>query len=633
MITNNGDEFEEDQITRDYILNAAGDGIYGMRADGTAMFVNAAAVELLGWEPDDVIGRNVHEVHHHSFADGTPYPQEQCPVHASIRDGKVHRAENEVFWTKDRRAVPVEYTSTPIVIDGAIKGAVVVFRSIEARLRNAQRQAEAYEEIASLKTRLESILNAAGDGIYGLGTGGDATFVNKAAVELLGWRHEEIIGQSIHEVHHHSRIDGTPYPRDECPVFASISDGKVHRVDDEVFWTSSGEAIPVEYTSTPIIKDGKLNGAVVVFRDISERIRLREERDEAFDQIKALNKELEREKSYLREELENVGNFGDIIGDSPALKNTLAQIEAVAATPVNVLVHGESGVGKEVIARAIHARSDRSEKALVRVNCASIPEHLFESEFFGHVKGSFTGAHRDRTGRFQLADGGTLFLDEVGEIPLSLQSKLLRAIQEGQFERVGEDHTRSTDVRIIAATNRDLKKAVEAGNFREDLYYRLNVFPIEVAPLRERRADIIPLAMHFTRQICSDLNRPALSISKSDTKLLMQQEWRGNVRELKNFIERAAILSKGNRLRVDALLSHGDANAPSPAPPAPEDQDFLTDAQFRELEKQNVRKALMNAGWRVSGKGGAAELLKVKPSTLAYRIKTLGIENGKRGNT
>ena len=251
---------------------------------------------------------------------------------------------------------------------------------------------------------------------------------------------------------------------------------------------------------------------------------------------------------------------------------------------------------------------------------------LFESEFFGHVKGAFTGAYRDRIGRMQLADGGTLFLDEVGEIPLALQSKLLRAIQERQFERVGEDHTRTADVRIIAATNRDLKREIEAGNFRQDLFYRLSVFPIEVAPLRERTADILPLALHFTRQICAELGRPLLSIKKSDAKLLAKQQWPGNVRELKNFIERAVILSKGNHLRLDMLRDQGAADTSSKAIGELEDAEFVTEPKFRELEKQNIIAALRHADWRVSGEGGAAELLQIKPSTLAYRIKALGIE-------
>ena len=620
--------FQEAAETRDHILNAAGDAIYGIGMDGKATFINKAAVDLLGWQLEDIVGTSVHEAHHHSYADGTPYPREDCPIYATIRDGKVHRADDEVFWTSDGAAIPVEYTSTPVVIDNEVKGAVVVFRSIAERRAAAEQREQALAELEQLTRMHETLLDTAGEGIYGLDRNGEATFINKKAEQLLGWSQADVVGQSIHEVHHHSHEDGSPYPRSECPIYAAIKDGETHRVDSEVFWTRDGDALPVEYTSTPIIRDGKPDGAVVVFRDISDRKKLEDERNRAFQQVKTLNRQLEDERAYLREEVEQAVDFGEIIGESDSLKHTLAQIDAVASTPVNVLVHGESGVGKEMIARAIHARSERAEKPLVRVNCASIPEHLFESEFFGHVKGAFTGAHRDRIGRMQLADGGTLFLDEVGEIPLPLQSKLLRAIQEGQFEPVGDDRTRTADVRIVAASNRNLKDEAKAGRFREDLFYRLSVFPIEIAPLRERRADIVPLAFHFINRICEELGREPLRLSKRDAETLESQEWPGNVRELKNFIERAVILSRTNRLRVDLAQTPGNVTKAEPQALSGTD-GFVTDAEFREMEKSNIRAALDTCGWRVSGPGGAAELLEVKPSTLAYRIKSLGIAKNK----
>lgn len=607
--------------TRDHILNAAGDGIYGLAVDGTATFVNQAAVDLLGWKLEDIVGTTVHEVHHHSHADGTPYPIEDCPIYAAIKDGQVHREDNEVFWAADGRAVPVEYASTPIIVDDEIKGAVVVFRSIEERLLAERRRKIAFEEIAHLKQAHETLLNAAGEGIYGLDRNGQATFINQAAEKMLGWSQADVVGQSIHEVHHHSHADGTPYPRDQCPIYAAITDGEVHRVDHEVFWRRDGSPIPVEYTSTPVLTNGEPDGAVVVFRDISHRRALEAERDRAYEQIKALNRELEQERAYLREEVDQASNFGEIIGESDSLTHTLSQIDAVAATPVNVLVHGESGVGKEMIARAIHARSDRAEATLVRVNCASIPEHLFESEFFGHVKGAFTGAHRNRVGRMELADGGTLFLDEVGEIPLSLQGKLLRALQEGQFERVGDEKTITVNVRIVAATNRDLKAEIEAGRFRQDLYYRLSVFPIEVAPLRDRRADIAPLALHFIEQFCKQLGRTPLALRQKDVAFLEAQSWEGNVRELKNFVERAVILSRGPRIQIEH-----DVATLKPNEGLSSLGDYLTAAEFRELEKRNIRCALEAANWRVSGENGAAALLGVKPSTLAYQVKSLGLK-------
>ena len=623
-------QLEELTNRSEMILNAVGDGIYGIDIRGCTTFVNRAAAKLLGWESTEILGKPLHDIHHHSHEDGTPYPAQECPIYAALRDGEVHRVENEVFWDTDGQAIPVEYTSTPIIKNGDISGAVVVFRDIRRRLDTERERAEAFSELQSIKHHLELILEAAGEGIYGIDREGRGTFANKAAIELLGWSLEDVVGKSVHEMHHHSHADGSPYPRDECPVYAALTDGEVHRVDNEVFWTKDGSMRHVDYTSTPIRSDnGKPDGAVVVFRDISLRKRIEDERDEAFARIRELNRQLELERDYLREEVDLTVNFGEIVGESTALKHTLAQVSAVAATPVSVLILGESGVGKEMIARAIHAASDRSNYPLIKVNCASVPKELFESEFFGHVKGAFTGAHRDRVGRMQLANGGTLFLDEVGEIPLSLQSKLLRALQESEFERVGDEETTSVDVRVVAATNRDLRAEVEAGRFREDLYYRLSVFPIAVPPLRERQDDILPLAVHFVNQFCDQLGREQLAISQQQAKLLQSQSWSGNIRELKNVMERAVILSKGRRLKLD--LSSTESDGLSAIPDAVSTKQianvgFVTESEFRELEKSNLIAALKQSDWRVSGPDGAAELLEIKPSTLAYRMKAFGIQ-------
>jgi transcriptional regulator with GAF, ATPase, and Fis domain len=262
----------------------------------------------------------------------------------------------------------------------------------------------------------------------------------------------------------------------------------------------------------------------------------------------------------------------------------------------------------------------------VKVNCASIPGELFESEFFGHIRGAFTGAHKDRVGRLQLANGGTLFLDEVGEIPPEQQGKLLRALQEGEFERVGDEVTIKVDVRVVAATNRDLQAEVEAGNFRQDLFYRLSVFPIDVPPLRQRHGDIVPLAMHFIRMVCGELGKAKLPLTQADADTLLAHHWPGNVRELKNVIERAVILSPGERLRLDlALPAAGATRTSSPDEDLPQ-RDFMTEIEMRECEKENILRVLAATKWRISGSGGAAEQLGVKPSTLAYRMKVFGIE-------
>ncbi len=366
--------------------------------------------------------------------------------------------------------------------------------------------------------------------------------------------------------------------------------------------------------------------------DITTRRKVEVENQQAFEEIAHLKEELEKERDYLREEFNVALRYGEIVGESPALRRVLAQIEAVAGTNASALILGESGVGKELVARAIHAQSPRNPGPLVKVNCASIPRELFESEFFGHVKGAFTGAHRDRIGRFQLANGGTLFLDEVADIPPELQVKLLRVLQDGEFERVGEDTTRSVDVRVIAATNRDLRKEVSQGRFREDLYYRLSVFPIHVPPLRERRQDVLPLAVHFLKLACQDHERADLTLTRAQARALQEYDWPGNIRELQNIIERAVILSKGERLRLDLPLSSGGPAEAAAASVEKEERSagFVSAAELRRRERENIVAALEAARWKVSGAGGAAELLGLKPSTLSYQMKVMGIRKPNR---
>lgn len=514
--------------------------------------------------------------------------------------------------------------------------------SVVLMVEDVEELSRAVDNLAALEEQYQLILGAAGEGIYGLDRNGRITFGNSASTEIIGWQVDDVKGEFAHDVHHHSHEDGSHYAREQCPIYAAIHDGEIHRVDDEVFWHTDGTPVPVEYTSTPIMKNGTPDGAVVVFRDISERREAERERLEAFEQIKRLTDQLEQERDYLRDELSITVNFGEIIGESPALKRTLSQIEAVAKTPVTVLIYGESGVGKEMIARAIHNKSDRAGGPMVKVNCASIPNELFESEFFGHVRGAFTGAHQDRIGRLKLADSGTLFLDEVGEIPLSMQGKLLRALQEQEFERVGDDKTQKVDVRIVAATNKDLASEVAAGRFREDLYYRLSVFPVEVPPLRNRKEDIAPLALHFIEHICRDLGRDAPRISQGQLALLKQHDWPGNIRELSNVIERAVILTTGSRLRLDLALQISVQtsaassastlmSAPASAPRTPDSipnelPEYLTEDEFREAEKANMIAVLSHTDGQVWGEDGAASLMGIKPSTFSYRMNVLGIE-------
>lgn len=344
----------------------------------------------------------------------------------------------------------------------------------------------------------------------------------------------------------------------------------------------------------------------------------------AFEEIERLRQRLADENEYLREEIQEDAHGKFLIGDSPIWKNILRQIELVAGSDATVMLTGESGTGKELVARAIHEASRRKHRTLVRVNCAAISRELFESEFFGHSKGAFTGAIKDRQGRFQVADGGTIFLDEIAEIPTDMQGKLLRVLQENQFERVGEDLTRTVDVRVIAATNRDLKQEVKEGRFREDLYYRLSVFPIHLVPLRERLGDIEPLTRHFVNRFSRKMRCGLLEVTEEDIQTLKNYSFPGNIRELENIIERAMILSRCDDLRISLpqVLSRmivGQEAALS------ELKRIMTQKELKDLERENIVRALQATGYKIYGENGAAELLDSKPTTLMSRIKSLKI--------
>ena len=331
---------------------------------------------------------------------------------------------------------------------------------------------------------------------------------------------------------------------------------------------------------------------------------------------------------YPEDKLRNETTFSGIVGKCAALRRVLQQVDTIAPTDATVLILGETGTGKELIARAVHERSRRRDKPLVRVNCSSIPKELFESEFFGHVKGAFTGAIKDRTGRFEAAAGGTLFLDEIGEIPLELQSKLLRVLQEKSYERIGEERTRHADVRIVAATNRDLQKEVAEGRFREDLYYRLNVFPLKVAALRERKEDIPLLATHFVESLVKELGCPKPRLTRAGIETLLGYDWPGNIRELRNVIERAVIFAQGGALDFDVPAFGSSVDLTSFAPPDVDqaEPEYLTEVELRRLERQNLFAVLQKAGWKIKGTDGAAELLGVSPTTLFARIQKMGLK-------
>jgi len=430
---------------------------------------------------------------------------------------------------------------------------------------------------------------------------------NRTAMQILGVKPDEIVG-----LLGSSLIPDTPEAqrrlRDALPLLATGTDEKgvvleLRRKDD-------GRPLWVRWWCRPEPGTGHSRS---MFMDITDQVLM--------EQQKA---RLEAQNAYLLDEIRTEQNFGDIIGGSSGLRKVMQQVQLVAPTDATVLITGESGTGKELIARAIHERGARSERALVKLNCAAVPEGLFESEFFGHVKGAFTGALKDKPGRFELADGGTLFLDEIGEVPLAMQAKLLRVLQEQELERVGDTRTRKVNVRVIAASNRDLKKEVDEGRFREDLFYRLSVFPIEAPPLRERREDIAPLAAHFIRQSARRMNRPEPQISKTALDQLASYHWPGNVRELQNTVERAIILWREGPLTFDLPASRVYEHLSGPAKSTARTA-LLTRDELKRQDREAIINALKQTNGKVSGPSGAAELLGMKPSTLASRISALGI--------
>ena len=484
----------------------------------------------------------------------------------------------------------------------------------------SQISTENNDELEQLRRQNQLILLAIGEGVYGLDADGLAMFVNPAAEAMTGWTSEDLIGKSIHEFHHHSHADGSVYPKEDCRAIRSIHYGQSQFVDDEVFWRKDGSFFPVEYSSTPILEHGQIVGAVVAFRDISERKETEAALHGALSEVQRLKERLQAENAYLQEEIQAEHNFTEIIGESLALMTLLKEVRQVAPTEASVLIQGESGTGKELIARAIHNLSPRLNRPLVKVNCGAIASGLVESELFGHEKGAFTGALQHRQGRFELADGGTLFLDEVGELPPETQVKLLRVLQEKEFERVGSSKPIRINVRVIAATNRNLQQMVQDGSFRMDLFYRLSVFPLTVPPLRERRSDIPVLARYMLSKLSRKLGKPLSGVSAATMSEFMSYGWPGNIRELHNVLERVAISATSSQLELSSLQLNSSSSSASV-----QGDGKVIIATAAEAEREHLLIALTSVQGRISGKGGAAELLDLPASTLRSRMQRLNI--------
>jgi len=571
--------------------------------DGAYLDVNDAMLERLGYGLDDMVGHRPEE-----FATEDTAERIISELRPSLR--RRGKLENK----------PVALVTSAGEVVECITNAFVEYDTEGEYLRTVAMYTE-LSDLARANFKYRTLYRATPAMLHTVDGGGLIITVTNHWLSKLGFTRDEVLGRPITDFM--SVADQKKYA--DGGLQELIAEGDFNNLERQMV---SKEGQPIDLVMSAIShrdEDGNVDRMLVASKDVTERNRAERELRQTLAENARLREELEHERDYLREEVNVALNFGRIVGTSQALRRMLKRVEAVAETPASVLVLGESGVGKELVAREIHARSPRSDGPLVKVNCASIPKELFESEFFGHMKGAFTGAYRDRVGRFQLADGGTIFLDEVGEIPMELQGKLLRVLQESEFERVGDDITKSVDVRVIAATNRDLERLIVDGEFREDLFYRLSVFPVDVPPLRERGDDIVQLAQYFLEQTCKDFGREAMTLTRSQAANTKAYSWPGNVRELKNVIERAVILSPGKTLRLDLSMPGLKSDDEPTAAAEPRGDELMTEKEMRDFQKGNLIKALEQANWKVSGKGGAAELLGVRPTTLADRVRTFKI--------
>ncbi|MBT8107514.1 MAG: sigma 54-interacting transcriptional regulator [Gammaproteobacteria bacterium] len=576
--------------------------------DGSYLDVNDAMLERLGYERDEMVGRKPED-----FATAEAAERITSELRPALRRrGKLENKPVSLIAASGEIVDCLTNAFVEYDREGQFLRTVAMYTEVSDQAKANFKYRELYRSTPAMLHTVD------GDGLI--------ITVTDHWLSKLGFRREEVLGRPITDFM--SLADQKNYADGRLQDL--IADGDFNNLERQMV-TKDGTTIDLVMSAiSHRDANGRVDRMLVASKDVTERNRAERELRRTVAENTRLREELERERDYLREEVNVALNFGRIVGTSQSLRRMLKRVEAVAETPASVLLLGESGVGKELVARAIHARSPQADSPLVKVNCASIPKDLFESEFFGHVKGAFTGAHRDRIGRFQLADGGTIFLDEVGEIPLELQGKLLRVLQESEFERVGDDVTRSVDVRVIAATNRDLERLIVAGEFREDLFYRLSVFPIDVPPLRERGDDIVQLAQHFLTQTCKDFGREPLTLTRAQAANLKAYDWPGNVRELKNVIERAVILSPGTVLRLDLSMPGFQPESEVSELSAVRHDEVLTEKDMRELQKANITRALRQADWKVSGVGGAAELLGVKSTTLADRIRSFKIRKPSR---
>ncbi|MEQ9619758.1 MAG: PAS domain S-box protein [Deltaproteobacteria bacterium] len=609
---------------------------------GNISYANPRHKELLGYGPEEMIGMNCLDL---------VYEDDRMNIAAAFRraasTGEAIQTARYRCKRKDGNLRWLESTGRAYRdANGEIRG-VISSRDITERKLAEDRRKEVEERYRALvENTYDLIIEISPDCKF--------LYVSPNHTTALGYEQEELIGNSIFENIHPDDTQEvlSNFRRIALNIINSLglnvddilTDNNFANVDHQKIrelWikgeraiekylesehsliyrykTKNGKWVWLESTGRPFwTSSGELR-IVISSRDVTERKLSEDKLQKAFSEIEQLKNQLEQENIYLQEEVKLRYHYGEIYGESKALKSALSLAEQVANTESTVLILGETGTGKELLAHAIHNMSPRKGRPMVMVNCATLPATLVETELFGHEKGAFTGATYRRAGRFEVADGSTIFLDEVGELPLELQSKLLRVLQTGQFERIGGSSTISVDARVIAATNRDMLQAVEEGSFRQDLYYRLNVFPIKLPPLRERKEDTQILVKAFVKEFSNKMGKKIHKIPKKVMNSLVNYRWPGNVRELRNVIERAVIITKDDKLNIDL--------------PSVERQSAIKAKSLNELEKNHIVEILNTTNWRIRGKAGAAELLGLKPTTLESRMRRLGIERYKLDST
>jgi PAS domain S-box-containing protein len=571
---------------------SAGAGLWCAEIDLNQAWVTPKLRELLRLEPDEnlTFERFLRLIH------PSDLERVRSVAEEALQTGEELRVDFRIVLTNGSTRWISSHGRRHCDASGKIKRLMGASVDITERKLAEQRLSDSEE-------RFRALVEQAGDGFELLSASGKYLDVNAATLLQLGYTRDEMLNLSVFEIDPSLKHEWFARTCEDLQKRSPLRFESVHRRKD-------GGTFPVEVTVSSVALGGS-TCLVAQVRDITERRLAEQALTKSYEEIKLLKEQLQTERDYLKEEIKLSQPHGEIVGRSPGIKRVLQQVEQVAPANCPVLITGETGTGKELIAQEIHRLSARGERVMVLVNCAALPGALVESELFGRERGAYTGALTAQTGRFEMADGSTIFLDEVGELSMEVQAKLFRVLQEGEFQRLGSPKTYKVDVRVIAATNRDLAADVRKGRFREDLYYRLKVFPIDVPPLRERIGDIPLLVFSFMEELSSRMGKKITKVSRKSMEALQQHHWPGNIRELRNVIEHSVILSSGDMLKLSSL---GDS-------PSRETQAVT----LAEVEREHILRTLESTGWRIKGLHGAAKRLDLQPSTLYSRMQKLGI--------